>query len=143
MVKEFEGDFYYLNMFYNCPITFEGKKYLNAFAAYQAAKCVDENDKRAFTRLNALKVKKRIKTIKVRDDWQDMKYDVMYKIQEAKFTQNEDLKKKLLSTDGLLVNNVSFNDTEYGVHYGKGSNKLGVILMELRDKLKMEERNKN
>jgi hypothetical protein len=140
MITKFEGDYDYLNMFHNCSVTFEGRTYLNAYAAYQASKCANENDKRAFTRLNALKAKKRSRTITARDDWDKIKFDIMYKIQEAKFTQNEDLKEKLLKTKGLIVNNTSYPDKDYGVHNGRGKNALGAILMELRDNLLSQER---
>lgn len=137
-VKKFEDEFEFLNMFYNCKITIGKLTYLNAYAAYIASKCKNENDKRAFTRLSGIKAKKKSKSISIRDDWELVKVDVMKEIQKAKFDQNPELKDKLLNIDGTIENLVMNSDTFWckNMIHNKGKNMLGNILMEIRDDYK-------
>lgn len=61
----------------------------------------------------------------------------MYEICLAKFTQNENLKLKLLETeDAYLEEGNDWGDKEWGLVNGNGKNKLGKILMRIRDELK-------
>ena len=55
----------------------------------------------------------------------------------AKFSQNEDLKKKLLDTgDATLIEGNTWGDKYWGVCKGVGKNRLGELLMEVREELK-------
>ena len=63
----------------------------------------------------------------------------MYEIVECKFRQNEWMIWQLLHTgDALLIEGNTWRDQYWGVYRGKGMNKLGEILMDLRDKFKSE-----
>ena len=60
----------------------------------------------------------------------------MYEIVLAKFTQNPDLKEKLLATgDESLEEGNTWGDTIWGTVDGVGENRLGKILMRVRDEL--------
>jgi ribA/ribD-fused uncharacterized protein len=63
----------------------------------------------------------------------------MYDALMAKFTQNEDAKQVLLSTgDNTLIED-SPVDWYWGCGAnGKGKNRLGILLMRLRDELRKE-----
>ena len=75
--------------------------------------------------------------IDLRSDWEEVKDKVMYEIVLAKFTQNPDLKKKLLATgDEHLEEGNTWGDTIWGTVDGVGENRLGKILMRVRDELK-------
>ena len=64
---------------------------------------------------------------------------MMEEILRAKFTQNLDLKEKLLATsDRLLVEGNTWNDRFWGVCKGKGANHLGKLLMKIRAELSGE-----
>ena len=55
----------------------------------------------------------------------------------AKFTQNEELKEKLLATENEeLVEGNTWHDTYWGVCNRRGKNKLGKILMRIREELR-------
>lgn len=73
----------------------------------------------------------------LRDDWEQIKDDVMRTAIFYKFTQYPELKKTLLETrDALLVEHTE-NDKYWGDGGdGSGKNMLGKILMEVREKLK-------
>lgn len=74
----------------------------------------------------------------MRPDWELVKYDVMYEVCMAKFTQNPDLLSKLLATgDAELIEGNTWGDRVWGVdiHRGIGENHLGKILMRIRSEL--------
>ena len=60
----------------------------------------------------------------------------MYLICRAKFFQNEDLGQKLMNTgDAVLIEGNYWGDRYWGVCNGEGQNKLGKILMKIREEL--------
>ena len=71
---------------------------------------------------------------------EEVKYAVMVKALQAKFTQHEQLKKLLLSTgDRKIVENTTF-DYDWGCGKdGTGKNLLGLALMEVRGQLRKGE----
>lgn len=74
----------------------------------------------------------------LREDWEEVKDDVMRKAVYAKFSQNIELKNILLDTDSEYIVENTSNDYYWGCGTnGSGKNMLGIILMEIRDKLKL------
>lgn len=70
----------------------------------------------------------------LRPNWREVRDKVMYKGLKMKFDQNPTLKDKLLATGHTkLVEGNNWNDTYWGVCKGKGKNKLGNLLMKLRE----------
>ena len=70
----------------------------------------------------------------VREDWQRVKEDVMYKALYHKFDQYLELKEILLKTgDRKLVEHSPYDSYWGDGPDGKGLNRLGVLLMKLRD----------
>lgn len=73
----------------------------------------------------------------LRRDWESVKENVMYDVLKAKFTQHHDLKAILLSTGDATLVEDSPVDWYWGCGAnGRGKNRLGVLLMRLRDELK-------
>ena len=68
----------------------------------------------------------------LRDDWEDIKLYVMYRIVRRKFLENHDLAEKLIKTEGLIEEGNHWGDQFWGVCRGKGENHLGKILMQVR-----------
>ena len=63
----------------------------------------------------------------------------MYELCKAKFTQNEDLKEKLLATgNDILEEGNTWGDRVWGTVNGVGENRLGKILMRVREELRNE-----
>ena len=71
--------------------------------------------------------------LNLRDDWEDIKFNVMLEIVYNKFNSSRTLRDSLIATgDMLLVEGNWWGDTIWGVSNGKGQNRLGRILMDVR-----------
>ena len=81
----------------------------------------------------------RTRKVRIRQNWDNIRDNVMYDALKAKFTQHNDLKELLISTDGKQLIEHTENDAYWGdggkVNNFKGKNKLGKLLMKLRDEL--------
>lgn len=72
----------------------------------------------------------------LRKDWEQVKEDVMYEGIKAKFMQNLELMVRLVDTHNAELVEDSPYDYYWGVGRNKtGQNRLGVLLMGLRDEL--------
>lgn len=79
----------------------------------------------------------RRRNLPLREDWEQVKDDIMRKAVYAKFSQNNELKNILLKTGSEYIVENTSNDYYWGCGTdGSGKNMLGIILMEIRDKLK-------
>lgn len=137
MINEFRGKYYFLSNFYEAPVTVFGFTYRNNEAAFQAQKVIVKGDKEDFTTLNASEAKKLGRHVKLRPDWEQIKEVTMYDIVLCKFKQNKDLKEKLIATgDELLEEGNNWGDRIWGTVNGVGENRLGNILMRVREELK-------
>jgi ribA/ribD-fused uncharacterized protein len=73
----------------------------------------------------------------LREDWDEVKDDVMREVLYAKFTQNEDCKKTLLDTGHSYLIEDSPVDYYWGIGAKKhGKNMLGRMLGDLRAELR-------
>lgn len=139
MIKEFKGKNYFLSNFYVAPVVWNGIMYQNNEAAFQSAKTTNEKIRASFTLLNPSQAKAKGRRVQLRHDWEKVKYDIMYEICFAKFSQNEDLKEKLLATgEQHLEEGNTWGDKIWGTVNGKGQNNLGKILMKVREELRKE-----
>jgi len=73
----------------------------------------------------------------LRDDWEDVKDSIMHRAVMRKFETHDDIRQRLLDTaDEKLVENAR-GDYYWGCGAnGTGQNKLGEILMDVRDRLR-------
>lgn len=79
----------------------------------------------------------RSRKLPLRKDWEEVKDDIMYKAVYNKFKQNEIIKNILLDTKNEEIIEKTTNDYYWGCgSNGLGKNKLGIILMKVRDDLK-------
>lgn len=139
MIKEFKNQYFFLSNFYECPIYYNKLVFCNAEAAFQAQKVIDEKEQYKFINLNASQARKLGKTIVLRKDWEEVKDKTMYEIVKRKFTVNKELQQKLIDTkDEELVEGNWWHDTYWGIDSktGIGKNKLGKILMKVREEVK-------
>lgn len=145
MINNFRGEYAFLSNFWFTPILFGGKSYRTAEHAFQAAKATNDIDERAI-RLETTPqgAKARGRAIKVRDDWDDVKYAIMKQIVFIKFKSNEDLEMRLINTgEQELIEGNNWHDLIWGQctcsrHNNEGTNWLGKILMQVRDELRFD-----
>lgn len=137
-INSFNGGYAYLSNFYNAPVLFDGIRYQNSEAAYQAGK-VEPEKRILFANLSPGQAKKLGCAAVIQDGWDTMKADYMRRVVHAKFTQNPTLASLLLQTgDAELEEGNTWHDNFFGNCYCpicqgiKGENTLGKILMEER-----------
>ena len=81
----------------------------------------------------------RSRRIPIRDDWEEIKDDIMKKAVLKKFQTHGKLKELLLSTGNEQLVESAPGDYYWGCGSdGTGKNKLGLILEEVRDQLRNE-----
>lgn len=73
----------------------------------------------------------------LRPDWEEIKDEVMLQVLRMKFSQNPEIAKELLATgDAILIEHTQ-NDAYWADGGdGSGKNKLGLLLMQVREELK-------
>ena len=129
--------------FYKNEVNIDGKKYKTTEHYFQAMKYKD--DKTYFDKIcntsspSEAAALGRSRNKPIRKDWEKVKDGIMLKALRAKFTQNEILKKLLVSTsDAILVEHTQ-ND-KYWADGGNdtGLNMLGKLLMQVRTELSNE-----
>lgn len=139
MINSFTGKYFFLSNFYEAPVKWKGITYRNNEAAFQSAKVLDKTLRKEFSDLDPSSAKRKGRQVKLRPGWDEIKFDIMYDICYEKFSQNEDLKIKLLDTgEEHLEEGNNWGDKIWGTVKGKGQNLLGKILMEVREELKWE-----
>jgi N-glycosidase YbiA len=130
----------YMSNFYRAEIKLDGKKWMTTEHYYQAQKSLDPEEQELVRLAANPKMAARLGRVflKLREDWEDVKFDIMRKAVYAKFDQHPKLKEKLLGTgEALLVEHTVGTprpDPVWGDGIdGTGANWLGRILMEYRE----------
>lgn len=152
----FWGDIY--SQWYSTEFVVDGIKYNCAEQYMMAEKARTFNDEKTLNKIlstnDPKKQKKLGRLVKNYNEnlWNNIRFDVVVKGNYAKFSQNESLKKQLLSTGNKIIVEASPYDTIWGIGLSeydercleeknwKGSNLLGKAIMKTRDMLK--EKNK-
>ena len=141
MINDFRGKYFFLSNFFESPVTYKGITYRNNEAAFQAQKVSKEDEQKTYSDLNPSEAKKKGRHVTLRKDvdWDSVKTTYMYEICLAKFSQNKELKNKLLATgDKHLEEGNTWGDRIWGTVNGVGENRLGKILMKVREELRSE-----
>lgn len=140
MINKFRGANRFLSNFYETSVEWEGLIYPSSEAAFQAAKTLDQEDRKRFQTMAPTIAKREGYKVKLRENWEDIKIDVMYQIVLAKFSQNEFLKQKLIATGReWLEEGNTWGDRTWGTVDGIGNNYLGKVLMAVRSVLMLQE----
>ena len=136
VIDRFRGEFDWLSNFFLCQVEFEGMNFSNVEAAFQAAKTLDMEERESFFGLSGGQAKRLGRRVELRSDWEEVKIDIMRQVLKSKFTQNPELREKLIATgDTELIEGNNWNDRFWGVCRGVGKNHLGKLLMEVRAEL--------
>lgn len=145
----FASHYSYLSNFASSPILVGDTLYPTAEHLYQARKCEQAKDetrlKKVINATTPLDAKRVADEIKETPEWRGHRDGVMAEVISAKFDQNEQLAKKLLSTGVMKLNEATRNE-HFGIGVAinsraikdksyRGTNKLGQLLMDKRDEL--------
>lgn len=150
-ITSFKGNYAFLSNYYHHTITYKGITYTNNEAAFQAQKCINEEDKLKFSSLEPNEAKRLGRKVKLRSDWEEVKFQIMYEICCEKF-KDPKMEKLLLDTgDSILVEGNTWHDNIWGYCTCDrcrssniiGYNNLGQILSLIRLRKRMEMENKN
>lgn len=132
----------YMSNFARYPVKVDGQTYSTSEHYYQSQKFKgthwETKVKKAKGPMEAATLG-RDKSGPLRRDWESAKDNIMRKVVEAKFRQYPEFAKQLLETGRAKIVEHTENDSYWADGgNGKGKNMLGVILMELREKLRNE-----
>lgn len=139
-ILRFKGEYEFLHNYYPHAIQYEGIVYPTNEHAFQAAKTLNSKMRKEIAACETPgKAKEMGNSISLRADWESIKTDVMEDLCRLKFA-DPILKDQLLSTVGCyLIEGNHWGDTCWGMVNGKGENRLGKILMSLRDEFFQEQ----
>jgi len=144
-ITQFKEKFNFLSNFYHSPFVVYDYKFATVEHYYQACKAkTNKNFLYIFNSPDPKTAKKRGNDVSLRRDWEFVKDYIMYTGVRNKFFNNSNLEQRLIDTDNIeLIEGNYWNDTYWGVclKTNKGENKLGKILMCVRDQLKEERMN--
>jgi ribA/ribD-fused uncharacterized protein len=122
------------------PVTLKGKIWPTVEHYFQAQKFVGTDHEESIRLAKSPMIAARMGRSRqrpLRSDWETVKDEVMREGLQAKFTQHHKLYSLLLSTGDAELIEHTRNDTYWGDGGdGRGKNRLGKLLMELRAELR-------
>lgn len=143
MITEFDGKHAFLSNFFQSPFVFDDIIYPTNEHFFQAMKTLSQEERRKIAEAKTPGVAKRMgRQVQLREDWEEVKEDMMRLGVTLKFQAHPDLAKKLVETgDAYLIEGNSWHDNTWGSCFcpkcaaTSGRNLLGQILMEERERL--------
>jgi ribA/ribD-fused uncharacterized protein len=151
VIDSFSGKYEFLSNFYPSAIRFEGAWYYNVENSFQAAKTIVPEERRPFMSpsLTPGQGKRLGRQLTLRSDWEDVKTGIMKQQLLYKFDrrENDHLSKLLLDTgDAILIEGNRWHDQVWGdcrcsenmKCASPGQNRLGKVLMEIREELQCQ-----
>ena len=144
-----EDPYYEFTNFYPCHMVIDGKTWPSTEHYFQAQKFVGtpyvEAIRRFPTAREAFQLSRTPQASRwCRGDWERVKEDVMLKALRCKFSDNPELKKKLLETGNKKLIEHTHNDSYWADGGdGSGKNKLGMLLERVRSELKSPPRTRD
>jgi len=145
IIDSFRGQYRFLSNFYGCAVEYEGMLYPTTEHAYQAAKSTNPIQRAIFQTIpqeRPNEAKQLGGIIERREDFDNVRKQVMLDLQRLKYAQ-KDFKEKLLATgDAILIEGNHWHDNFWGncicrrCEDIEGQNNLGLAIMQVRDELR-------
>lgn len=148
-INSFSGDFDFLSNFYPCSIEYDGLLYPSVEHFYVPMKSNSEQNIDNITYSNiefrkliifktASSAKRLGRKISIRNDWDNIKDNIMYFALKEKFKDKSLLEKLKITEEYELIEGNYWHDNYWGSCYCErccfnGKNKLGKMLMSIRD----------
>jgi N-glycosidase YbiA len=134
------GDYGCFSNFSPHPIVLKGVTWPTSEHYFQAQKFAGTPDEEEVRQAKSPRVAARMGRSRkrpLRKDWEAVKDQIMYEAVRAKFTQHADLREILLGTGDAEIVEHTENDAYWGDGGdGTGQNRLGQILMKVREGLR-------
>jgi ribA/ribD-fused uncharacterized protein len=136
-IDQFVGPYFFLSNNHVSPIIYDGVTFKCVSTYYHAMKSRDRSVRESFALLSSSDAERQVKSIQVRDDWEDIRSKVMEHGLKLKF-QNPELREKLEATRGKRIvfghRSDRLSDLFWGfnLNTGEGENHLGNLLMKVR-----------
>jgi ribA/ribD-fused uncharacterized protein len=102
-IKGFFGPYRCLSNFHLCPIQYEDRIYPATENAYMAAKTLVKTQRKALETMTPKDAKTYGRTVILRDDWERVKFDIMYELNKQKFEWHPELRRVLLETGDRYI----------------------------------------
>lgn len=139
MITEFQNEHRWLSNFAPVKIKLDGLEFPSVEHAYMSAKSDDAEWKKFCSNPNnkAGDVKRQSRNVTLKEDWDEIKLEVMKECVTQKFSQ-EPYRTKLLETGTQHIQEGNrWNDKFWGVclKTNKGENHLGRLIMDVRSAL--------
>ena len=145
MIKVFEGEFAFLSNFWPSPFTYEGITYATNEHFFQAMKTLDPKERAWIASSETPGVaKRRGRTCALRHDWEQIKDEVMLTGLRIKFSHPSLRTQLIMTGDQELMEGTTWHDNEWGncsferCKNIPGRNKLGKLLMQVRNEIREE-----
>lgn len=142
VIDRFDGPYSFLSNFHYpvfVQLEEDENRYPSVEHAFQAAKTLVLSERREIWMADTPGKAKRLgRKVSLRDDWEDIKLDVMLDLLRQKFDkeENPELAQQLLDTrPKYLIEGNNWGDTFWGVCNGRGENHLGDLLVKVRKEL--------
>ena len=136
-ITTFAGQYRFLSNFYLSKVKYEDDIYPTVEHAYQASKTTRGNRRSIRQAESPGHAKKFGREVPMRSDFEESKVMIMRKLVRQKF-RDPTLRESLLRTGTRkLIEGNDWGDQFWGESpVGSGQNRLGLILMEIRDEIK-------
>jgi len=136
MITSFFGQYRFLSNFWPVRVVFDRVGYNSVENAYQAAKTLNLDQRAEFVYCSQVEAKRLGSFVTIRDDWQQVKFDIMFDLLQQKFS-NPTLRARLLQTGSeQLIEGNTWDDRIWGCVWVDdrwiGQNRLGKMLMQIR-----------
>lgn len=140
--KEF-GEYGYLATYSNHGFFKDGIYWKTSEHYYQAQKFFEPEVKRKIAKAETPKIASNIgrdRSLKLREDWETIKQDIMFDAVYYKFKQNDNILQKLLETGDAEIVEATVKENYWGCGPNNdGQNNYGKILVKVREKLRKEQ----
>lgn len=114
MVDDFRHDYFFLSNMYPVEIPYMGYVFPSVENAYQAMKCDDPSHYADFVGVNPPTAKKMGKFVKLCNDWDNVKYNLMRDLLDIKFSNKELLHKLHATAPETIIEGNTWHDNYWG-----------------------------
>lgn len=134
-ILQFKEEYAFLSNDDPAEVIYEGIAYPCATSAFVASKCENPAERKIISGMNPEKAKQKYNNTPGKPEWLKRQTAVMEEIVRLKFQQHPERREMLLATGTHRLVNGGKKDTYWGVNLitWEGENRLGLILMKLRN----------